>query len=326
MVFSGLLSGKLIIPMVGIQFMNVRRADLNLLVIFDALLSEGSVTRAAKRVGLSQPAMSSALNRLRQQLADPVLIRTPAGMKPTSRAIHLIGPVRQILQQVEAVLAPRTAFHPASAKLTFRIATNDYVEFVLIPKLINRLSRLAPGINLEMLPLTGNYPEEELQLGRLDLALGFTHGLPERLHNKQLIADTFVCIVRNKHPTVGRRLTLKQYVKLPHLLISQRGSVTGVVDRVLEAKGLQRHVAATVPHFLAAPIILSQSDYVLTLAERVARTFAKVVPLRILRPPIALKGFSVRMAWHERTESEPAQQWFRQLLLDIARDVQGEGA
>jgi DNA-binding transcriptional LysR family regulator len=309
-----------------IHAMDIKQADLNLLTVFDALMSEGNVTRAAKRAGLSQPAMSSALNRLRRLLDDPVLVRTGSGMKPTSRALELIGPVRQILQQISTVLEPRSAFDPASAKLTFRIATNDYVEFVLLPELVKRLNKMAPGIDLEIWPLTQDYPEEDLQLGRLDIAIGFSYGLPERLRSTKLISDRFVCLVRNKHPLVGRRLTLQQYTKLPHLLISQRGSVQGVVGDALREKGLERRVAVTAPHFLAAPFILSHSDYVLTLASRVAHTFAKLVPLRVLAPPLELPRFNVKMAWHERTEIEPAHQWFRQMLLDIANEIEDKKA
>lgn len=300
--------------------MNLNRVDLNLLVAFDALLSEQSVTRAAERLGLSQPAMSSALGRLRRLVGDPILVRTATRMVPTQRAMELVGPVREILRQVEAALATPAPFDPASTKRRFRIATNDYVEVVLLPKLVRELARAAPGIDLDVRPLEPDFPDEALQTGKLDLAIGFAHSAPVELHSKILFKDRFICAVRADHPGVGRRLTPQQYAVLPHVMVSPSGGVTGVVDSALSLHGLERRVAVTVPHFVVAPHVVAQSDCVVTLAERVARTFAEILPLRLIKPPIVLPGFRIAMIWHERNAHDPAQQWLRDTLAAVSRE------
>ena len=227
--------------------MDLSRIDLNLLVAFDVLMAEQSVTRAARRLGLSQPATSSALGRLRRLLGDPVLVRASTRMVPTPRALELIGPVRQILNQVEVALSAPPPFDPASTRRRFRIASNDYVEAVLLPDLVREVARAAPGVDLEVLQFGASYPEESLRTGKLDLAIGFSHNIPAGLHSHILFKDRFVCAVRADHPDVGKRLTLPQYTRLPHVLVSQTGSVTGIVDSALAVHGLERRVAVTVP-------------------------------------------------------------------------------
>jgi DNA-binding transcriptional LysR family regulator len=302
-----------------IHTMNLSKVDLNLLVVLDALLTEQNVTRAAARIGLSQPAMSSALGRLRDMFGDQLLSRAPSGMIPTERAMNLAGPVRQILREVEAALGPVSDFKPGVSKRTFKIATVDYAEFVLLPALLRELAKTAPLIDIEIWPLSDSYPEEALRSGQLDLAIGFAYRVPQRLRKQTLFEDRFLCAVRSRHPSVRQRLTLSQYIALPHVLISQRGSVAGVVDHALEVKGMKRRVAVTVPHFLIAPFVVSQSDYIITLAARVATTFAELLPLRLLKPPIELPAITVAMVWHERAEHDPAQQWLRKTLLAVGQ-------
>lgn len=299
--------------------MNLASIDLNLLVAFDVLLAEQSVTRAARRLGLSQPAMSSALGRLRRLIGDPILVRTTTRMVPTPRATELVGPVRQILNQVEAALSTPAPFDPASTRRRFRIATNDYVECVLLPKLVREIAREAPGIDLDVVQLGPTYPEEGLQTGKLDLAIGFAHNVPAQLHSFDLFNDRFICAVRADHPTVGRRITPRQYADLPHIMVAPMGGVTGIVDSALSLHHLERRVAVTVPHFVVTPLVVAQSDCIVTLAERVARSFADVLPLRLLKPPVLLPAIRVAMAWHERSGHDPAQQWLRDTLKRISR-------
>lgn len=305
--------------------MDLSRIDLNLMVAFDVLMAEQNVTRAARRLGLSQPAMSSALGRLRRLLADPVLVRTATQMVPTTRAMELIGPVRQILNQVEAALSAPAAFDPARTRRRFRIATNDYVEAVLLPRLVREIAQAAPGIDLEVLQLGAGYPEEALQAGKLDLAIGFAHNVPAALHSRILFKDRFICAVRAGHPGVGKRLTLPRYTQLPHVLVSQTGGVTGIVDSALSLHGLERRVSVTVPHFVVTPHVVAQSDCIVTLAERVARTFADILPLRLLTPPVSLPTIRVAMAWHERSAHDPALQWLRETLRTISRAKPASG-
>jgi DNA-binding transcriptional LysR family regulator len=240
-------------------------------------------------------------------------------MVPTQRAVELAGPVREILRQVEVALSAPAPFDPARTKRRFRIATNDYVEVVLLPRLVRELAQVAPGIDLDVRPLGPDFPDEALQTGKLDLAIGFAHAAPVELHSQILFSDRFICAVRADHPGVGRRLTPRQYADLPHVMVSPSGGVTGVVDSALSLHGLERRVAVTVPHFVVAPHVVAQSDCIVTLAERVARSFAEILPLRLLKPPVVLPGFRVAMIWHERSAHDPAQQWLRETLKAVSR-------
>jgi DNA-binding transcriptional LysR family regulator len=262
--------------------MHLHDIDLNLLVALDALLTERNVTEAADRIGLSQSAMSHALGRLRKLIGDPLLVRTPEGMVPTPRAQALAEPVRQILTQVRRTLQEPLIFEPASARQTFTLAATDYAELLLLPRLMERLATMAPGISLNVLPLGEGVPKAVLESGRLDLALGPFREKPSELHHQTLFHERFVCVVRADHPSVGKQLSLKKFLALSHVLISPRGTVAGVVDHALAAQGLQRHVALSIPHFLVAPLVVAQTDLIVTLAERVARFFAAHLPLRLL--------------------------------------------
>ena len=299
--------------------MNLSKIDLNLLVVLDALLSEQNVTRAAARIGLSQPAMSSALGRLRNMFDDQLLSRAPSGMIPTERAMSLAGPVRQILREVEAALGPVAEFKPNVSRRTFKIATVDYAEFVLLPALLRELTKTAPLVDIEIWPLSDNYPEEALRSGQLDLAIGFSHRIPQRLRKQMLFEDRFVCAVRSGHPSVRQRLTLSQYIALPHVLISQRGSVIGVVDHALEIKGMKRRVAVTDPAFSDR----SNCRFQIRLHRHAGRAgcchVCDLLPLRLLKPPIKLPRLGVAMVWHERAEHDPAQQWLRKTLLAVGQ-------
>jgi DNA-binding transcriptional LysR family regulator len=302
----------------GIQAVNLAGADLNLLVTFDALLAERSVTRAAERVGLSQSAMSNALRRLRTWLDDPVLVRTSDGMAPTKRALELVDPIHEALSQLDRALATRNGFDPRTSRQTFRIATADVVEFMLVPRLLERLAGEAPGIDVEMVQLRGGLPAEDLRAGRLDLAIGTYGDAPEPFRTQPMFHETFVCAVRKGHPRVRGKLTLKQFVELGHVLTTPHGRPGGVVDRLLAERGLSRRVAVTTPHFLVAPILVAHSDLVGTLPSRVAHALAAFLPLTLHRPPLDVPGFSVAMVWHTRTAEEPPHRWLRQVLGELA--------
>jgi DNA-binding transcriptional LysR family regulator len=301
--------------------MHLPDIDLNLLVALDALLVERSVTEAAQRIGRSQPAMSHALGRLRKLLSDPLLVRTPQGMVPTPRAQALAGPLRQILAQVHRTLQEPPAFDPASARHTFTLAATDYAELLLLPRLMERLAAVAPGLSLNVLPLGEGVPKAALESGQLDLVLGPFRDIPSELHQQILFHERFVCVVRTDHPTVGKELSLRKFLALSHVLISPRGTVAGVVDHALSAQSLQRHVALSIPHFLIAPFVVAQTDLIVTLAERVAQGFAAHLPLRLLKPPVELPGFAIPQVWHERLHYDPAHQWLRRVLTELGQVV-----
>ena len=302
------------------QAMNLAGIDLNLLVVFDALLAERNVTRAARRVGLSQPAMSHALRRLRAALGDPVLVRTTDGMAPTQRALELYGPVHTALEQVGQALGGGDGFDPATARRTFTVGTADYVEYVMLPVLNAWLAAEAPSVDLVIKPIT-SLPADELRAGALDLAIGVFGEAPVGLDRRRLFDERLVCVVRRDHPRVGKRLTLKRFAELGHVLVAPMGRPGSVVDPLLAEQGLRRRVVVTTPHFLVAPVVVARSDLVTTIAERVARTFAEQLPLKVLRPPLEMPNFTISMVWHNRNADDVAHRWIRSALAQIGRTL-----
>lgn len=292
--------------------------DLNLLVAFDALLAERSVTRAARRIGLTQPAMSHALGRLRDLLDDPILVRSGSGMMATARAEALEEPIRRALREIDDALRTGPTFDPKTSTRTFTLAIGDYGELIVLPPLLARLAREAPGIDLRVLPIPEDYGRL-VEDGTVDLVVNpIAAQLPAGLVKQKLFDETFVCLVRKGH-RAARKLDLSTFVALPHALIAPRGRAGGFVDDALAQKGLTRRIALTVPHFLVAPLVVASSDLILTVPERVARTFVGMAPLQILEPPLPLRGFSTYQVWHERRRTDPAHAWLRSLIAEVCR-------
>lgn len=292
--------------------------DLNLLVALDALLQAGSVSGAAARVGLSTPAMSHALARLRTRLEDPILVRAGQVMVPTPRAEALRDPVRELLAAAQAVLAPATGFDPAHADRELRVRASDYVLSVLGPELDQRLSAQAPGLRLRLSP---NAPEdpEHVRESVVELAIGVYRDLPPECRIQKLFDERLVCVVRRDHPTIRGRLTLEQYVATPHVQVAPRGRPGGTVDTVLAREGLHRRVARAVPFFLSGLQLCAGADYVLTVPERLARAWADALGLRVLEPPLPLPPYAVVQLWHPRHDADEGHRWLRQQVLDAAR-------
>jgi DNA-binding transcriptional LysR family regulator len=310
---------------------NLAALDLNLLVALRALLAERHVTRAAGSIGLSQPAMSHALSRLRALLDDPLLVRTSDGMQPTARAQAMTVPLERALDELQRLLAAPSPFDPARSARRFRIATSDYVELVLLPRLLGAIWSDAPAVDVSVEALDPR-GVEQLAEGRFDVAISvlvhFTGDTsrdeadaepPPGIRVQKLFSDRFVCVVRDGHPRVKKRLSLDDFLDLPHALVAPRGGGTGVVDLALARLGKKRHVAVEVPHFLVAPHVVAETDLVLTLAERVARKLAPSLGLRQLAPPLELQGFSTWMAWHERQHADPAHAWLRKTIKSVAK-------
>jgi DNA-binding transcriptional LysR family regulator len=301
--------------------MNIAALNLNLLPVLDALLAEKSVSRAGRRLGLSQPAVSNALGQLRAALGDPLLVRGAGGMVPTERARALAGPLRAALGALEAGLAAPAPFDPGTDDRGFTIVTNDFVAFALLPRLLLRLRQEAPGVRLQVRAWQEHEVPADLGQGDADLMMGFFRRLPAGHRAQHLFDDRFVCVVRKRHPLVQGRLTLATYVKLPHVLVSHQPDGRGVVDDALAKRGLTRSVALRVSHFLLVPAIVAETDCVAALSELVARAFARAWPLQIFPPPLPLPVGPVRLAWHERTDGSPAHAWLRALIADVAQGV-----
>lgn len=294
--------------------------DLNLLLTLDALLTERHVTRAARRRGPTQPAVSHALARLRKLFGDPLLVRGPGGgLRLTPRAEALSPAIHGVLTDVAALVQQPAAFEPATARQTFRLGGNDYVELVLLPGLAARLGHVAPGVDLRITAPPDDVPAA-MARGTLDVMLSpprpeYTVGCYQRV----LFDERFTCVVRGGHPVAARRLTLARFCEFEHLQIAPRGTPGGLVDDALAALGRTRRVAVTVPHFLVAPYVVASTDLILTLPLRLADLLVKQLNLVILPPPLELAGFSIHMIWHERTHYDPGHRWLREQLAGILR-------
>jgi DNA-binding transcriptional LysR family regulator len=303
--------------------MNLNRLDLNLLVAFDALMTELNVSKAAEKLFIGQSAMSHSLNRLRQTFDDPLLVRTTGGMKPTARALELIEPIRKALLEIEATITTKQAFEPKTAQQRFVIAASDYSELIILPSLIKRVRELAPRVDIHVRQPSEYLPEEDLENGNINVVLGFDVSLetPSRICQQGLFHDVFVTIVREFHPTVNNSLSLEQYTDLEHALISPSGDDHGIADHWLDQNGLSRNVVLLVPHFLSAPLIIAQTDLTLTLPYRVAERFVKMAPLKLLQTPIPFPSYQMCMIWHPLYEKDPAQQWLRAQIHKVGQQI-----
>lgn len=297
----------------------LRAVDLNLLVALSALLEEGGVTKAAARVGLSAPAMSHALARLREQLDDPLLVRAGREMVLTERALALAPRVRELVEQLRVVLFPEEPEDAARWTRTFRIRASDYVLLVLGRALDAAVRDGAPGLTLRFDP--NGDDATALREGRTDLAVGVYSGLPPEIRRRKLFGERLVCVVRRDHPQVKRRPSLARYAALEHVQVAPRGRPGGAVDAWLAKRGHTRRVARAVPYFHSALALVAQTDYVLTVPERAARVGARDLGLRVLEAPVELRPYSVVAIWHPRSDADPAHRWLRRALVEAAEDA-----
>jgi DNA-binding transcriptional LysR family regulator len=302
------------------RFENLSTVDLNLLVALDALLDERNVSRAALRVGLSQPAMSRTLARLRDLLEDPVLVRSGREMVPTARALEARAPLHQALDAIRRTLEPTSGFEPARSSRSFSLSCIDTTQVVVLPRLLDHLTRHSPGISVETRPTTSAGDTfRSLATGELDLAIGRFDGAPTGIRQQALYTDRLVCLVRRDHPRIKRRISMSQYLKEAHLAAEPvaRADMPFTVESLLEKQGLSRRVAAKVSNHAIAPLIVSQTDLVCTALERMIAPFAKGLGLRVMKPPIELGELELQLIWHERVHQDPAHGWLRDTLLEL---------
>ena len=299
--------------------MNWGAFDLNLLIAFDAVMRERSVTRAGDRVGLSQPAMSHALNRLRYMLKDELFIRTPSGMVPTPRAEALAPPLRNALSEMQHALEP-AAFDPASSDRHFTLTVNNYAAVVIAPPLVAAVSAAAPAVRLALRPSGTLDVVEQLDRGELDLAIGTRDSPGERFAAASLLDDAFVTVMRRGHPATRRKLSPAAFAALPHLEISSSREDTGFIDGWLAERKLKRRIALSAP-YLSAAAILVQSDLVATMSRRFAQEFVRHHPLQLCRPPYESPAVRTLMLWHRRLDRDPAHLWLRTLIAAVTKGL-----
>ena len=303
--------------------MDLRRYDLNLLVTLEALLDEGSVTGAARRLSLSQSAVSAALDRLRNVFSDPLLVRVGNRMEATPFALKLQGPLKTALASVSLTLALPKRFDPATTRLHARFGLSDYVGLIMLPSLYALLQREAPSISIDVV---GKPPEDaiaRLVAGEIDLATAV--GPPEgrNLFHAPLVDEEFVCVLRAGHPLARRRFTVERFLEFPQVVVTAHGASAANFDKVLSARGLRRRAPVSVPVFATAFALLSRSDLVAVLPSLIARSEAARYDLVTCKPPLAIPGYRLSIVWHQRTAHDAAHVWLRERLLDIARAAQG---
>jgi DNA-binding transcriptional LysR family regulator len=308
--------------------MNIAKVDLNLLVYLDVLLREGSVTKAANQLGITQPAMSNGLKRLRDLLNDPLMVRTSEGMTPTQRALELQPTIRDILSQVETAIQPNVDFDPKHSSRTFRIMTSDYAESTILLALVGQLSKLAPNITLDLIT-PSDVTFHDVEHGRVDMAINRFDDLPLSFHKKTLWHDTFSCVLSASHP-LATTLDLESYLSAQHVWVSKTGFGVGVgidptevqklgwVDAELIEMGRQRDIRVFTRHYHAALQLAKNQHLIATLPTRIALTLRGDPKVAVLPPPFEIPPISLTMAWSALLHHDPGHIWLRRLISDLA--------
>jgi DNA-binding transcriptional LysR family regulator len=300
---------------------DIADVDLNLLVVFDALLRTRSVTGAARTLQMSQPATSFALNRLRKTFGDPLFVRTARGIAPTPYAESLAAPLESILDRIRADLLRQPTFDPSTVERSVTFNMQDIGELVFLPTLIERLVRVAPGVRVRTVNLPVEQIEPALRSGEVDLALGsFTDLASGATYQQRLFRHSFVCIVRSDHPTIGDEISRKQFLEGSHAIVHPAGHMDDNLEHELRGQGLTRRVAVRIEHFLAVPTILSQSDLIFTVPYAIGESLAKLADIKLVRPPFRAKPRDVKQHWHSRFHRDSANRWLRGVVSELFLD------
>lgn len=305
--------------------MNPKHLDIYLLRCLRALVTEQHVTRAAERMGVSQPTMSATLGRLRTLFKDPLLVRTEKGMVSTPRAREIIASVGQALDLIDGTLGEAVPFAPETATLQIEVAASESVALVFMPALVARLRREAPGIRLRVHVTDIATVRQELEDGATDLVVSFLRAAPDGLRSTPLLRQKLWVIAAADHPDIRGGISLEQYLAWPHAryILTHTGSSTieNEIDAALAARGLRREMGVQLPSALSSPPVVAGTDLIATVPERVARHFAPSLRLQVLEPPLPMPDVEISMYWHERMQHNQAHRWLRQVLLDLARGM-----
>jgi DNA-binding transcriptional LysR family regulator len=301
--------------------MELARLDLNLLLVFHHLLREKRVSAVATVLGMSQPAVSSALGRLRTSLGDALFLRTQGGMVPTPYALQLAEPVATALDGLQQALQVRASFDPATSERRFTLAMTDVGEMYFLPVLMDALAQSAPSVTLKVVAVTSASLGEDMATGRTDLALGLLPQLQAGFFQQALFRQPYVCLMREGHPLAqSEELTLPDFAAASHVRVIAAGTGHGRVDEALERQGLQRRIRLTVPHYVALGDVLSHSDLIATVPERFAQRVIRPFALTTRTLPLAVDGSVIHQFWHARLHKDPGHQWLRMLVAQYFGD------
>ena len=287
--------------------------DLNLLLSFDAIYRHNSLSAAAVELGLTQPAVSAALKRLRDRMDNPLFVRTSHGMRPTPYADNMAGKVARALDILREVDQP-DVFSPATTTLNYRIYINDVGMQVLLPHVLHHVNAQAPKARMTVIDLRPDEVVDALDTGVVDLAVGYFLGMPNWAHQQTLRNTSYVCAVRSDHPDIRGGLSMDQFLRAKHAMYWTSGSPHGIVEETLARLGLARDVMLRVPRFASLPFLIAESDLVMTIPEDLGVAFSRMLPIKLYPPPIPLPHFEIKQYWHERHHAAPAYRWLRQLV------------
>ena len=304
--------------------MNLAAVDLKLLVVFDAVMSERSVTRAGTRLGMTQPAVSNAVARLRHLLKDELFVRAQGSIRPTPRAVELTGPVRQALRQIEAVLDP-SDFDPVRDTRVFKLAMSDHAAVTMLPHVVKRLEAIAPNVDLQVQPKFNWTVADLLDAHEIDFALGVVPDAPVRFSRIALFEDVYLCAMRRDHMLARGEFTLESFAAAKHLAVRPVGKATNLIDHVLESRGLKRRMALTVNQFLVVPAIVGNTDLVATLFRRTAEGLGILESPHLVLRPVPLPPVQAELLWHSTMTHHKAHRWMREILVDSCRALQRSG-
>jgi len=303
-----------------VKAMELKDIDLNLLVVFNQMLMERKVSGAAEKLGLTQPAVSNALNRLRKLLGDELFLRTTRGMEPTPYARQLAEPIAYALGTIQDTLNFRSTFDPASSTRTFTVGMTDIGEIYFLPRLMELTARVAPGVSINTVRNTAVNLRDEMETGHVDLAIGLLPQLSAGFFQRRLFTQKYVCMFRRGHELDGRKLTLEAFRKADHVVAVSAGTGHGVVDEFMKKKGIERKIRLTVPHFVAVGHILQSTDMIATVPERYAAECLDPFNLKAVNHPVALPKTGINLFWHAKFHREPSNQWLRNLIFEEFSD------
>ncbi len=291
--------------------------DLNLLVIFDTILAERNISRAADRLELAQPTVSNALNRLRQITGDRLFVRTGRGMEPTPHAERMAQPLREALATLRSALHARRQFDPASDRRTFTLFLTDLGEAFFLPRLLAHLRSVAPGVKLTTLPMPDHNPQAALESGEVDLAIGNLPDMKTGYYQQRLFREQYIGIARPGHPLFADEMSLERFRQASHAVVAPHGTGHSVLEQSLLKLGLQERIVLRVQNFLVLPAIVIQTDLVAMVPRSAANQLASAYALKLMPLPIVLPEFVVKQCWHERFHTDAGNQWLRSQIAQI---------
>ncbi len=299
---------------------NIRAIDLNLLGVFDAIYKERNTTRAAKRLGMSQPAVSGALTRLRDLLDDQLFVKTAQGMEPTTCADELAIPIAEALETIINALNQHVDFDYANTAHNFCLAMSDYSEFVMLPTLVRWLRKNAPHISISTVPVVEETLLSDLETGTVDLAIGHIPSLETGCYRQRLLFEQLVSIVRKDHREIGNKISTDQFETIPHVIFTPRRAEK-TIEQLLEKQSATRKIALRLPNYLAIIGIVAETDLIGVLPKRIAQALREYSPLKVVETPVEYPGMAINQHWHAKKHNNPANKWLRQTIKALISDL-----